>query len=200
MTDDPNYVTLYSPGDLALWKLCKLLVEAAEWRPEPGGDTGVLFEHTANRYFERIAARERHSAEWFYRNKTSFDTKFGEDGGRNGEDPAWTSDCGQGAETSVGIVSHALHGDENAEDDATKPSGVSSDWKRRRKSALERVRRRLPHAAETLKLIIKNRDNRKESICSLVKSQLSSRKNGNSRGKSTTATSATSPGSSPASR
>ena len=69
-----------------------------------------------------------------------------------------------------------------------------------RKSALEHVRRRLPHALETFKLIIRNVDNRKESICSLVKSQLSSRKNGNSRGRSTTATSATSPGSSPASR
>ena len=100
----------------------------------------------------------------------------------------------------VGIVSYALHGDEDCEDDATKPSGKTSDWNRRRKSALERVHRRLPHAAETLKLIIRNRDNRKESICSLVKSQLSSRKNGNSRGKSTTATSETSPGSSPASR
>ena len=67
-------------------------------------------------------------------------------------------------------------------------------------SALERVRRQLPHALETLKLIIRNRDNRKESICSLVKSQLSTRRNGNSRGRSTTETSAPSPGSSPASR
>ena len=161
---------------------------------------GFVFDDFDLRYRERERKRETAAARWFYRDKTPFETKYGEDCGADGNEPAWVSDGGQGAETSIGIVSYALHGDEDCEDDATKPSGKTSDWNRRRKSALERVRRRLPHAAETLKLIIRNRDNRKESICSLVKSQLSSRKNGNSRGRSTSATSATSPGSSPVGR
>ena len=161
---------------------------------------GIVFDDFDLRYREQEAKREADSARHYYRDKTPFETKYGEDCGADGNEPAWVSDRGQGAEASVGIVSYALHGDEDCEDDATKPSGISSDWNRRRKSALERVRRRMPHALETLKLIIRNTDNRKESICSLVKSQLSSRRNGNSRGKSTPATSATSPGSSPASR
>ena len=115
------------------------------------------------RYRELEAKRDADSARWFYRDKTPFETKYGED----------------------------------CEDDDTKPSGKTSDWSRRRKSALEYVRSRLPHALDTLKLIIRNIDNRKESICPLVKLQLSTRRNGNSRGKSTTATLATSPGSSP---
>ena len=161
---------------------------------------GILFDDFDLRYREAERKREADAARWYYRDKTSFETRYGEDRAKDGAEPAWVSDGGQGAETSVGIVSYAFDGDENREDDDTKPSGMSSDWNRRRKSALERVRRRLPHAVETLKLIIKNTDNRKESICSLVKSQLSFRKNGNSRGRSTPATSATSPGSSPASR
>ena len=163
-------------------------------------EKNILLDDFDLRYREREAKREADSARHYYRDKTPFETKYGEDCVADGNEPAWTSDGGQGAETSVGIVSYALHGDEDCEDDAAKPSGKTSDWNRRRKSALERVRRQLPHALKTLKLIIRNIDNRKESICSLVKSQLSSRRNGNSRGKSTTATSATSPGSSPASR
>ena len=163
-------------------------------------DKGIVFDDFDLRYREQEAKRDLKSAAWFYRDKTPFETKYGEDCGPGGEEPAWTSDGGRGAETSLGIVSYALHGDEDCEDDAAKPSGKTSDWNRRRKSALERVRRRLPHALETLKLIIRNIDNRKESICSLVKSKLFSHRNGNSRGRSTTATSATSPGSSPASR
>lgn len=151
-------------------------------------DKGIIFDDFDRRYREKEAKRDLKSAAWFYRDKTPFDTKYGEDCGTGGAEPPWVSDGGQGAETSVGIVSFALHGDEDCEDDDTKPSGISSDWNRRRKSALERVRRRLPHAVETLKLIIRNADNRKESICSLVKSLLSTRKNGNSRGRSTPAT------------
>ena len=142
--------------------------------------------------------READAARWFYRDKTSFETKYEADCAKDGEEPAWVSDCGRGAETSVGIVARALDGDEAREDGTGKPNGMSGTWQRRRKSALERVRRQLPHALATLKLVLKNHDNRKESICSLMKSQRSSRRNGNSRGKSTTATSATSSGSSPA--
>ena len=92
------FALIHSPGDYALWKLCKLLVKAVKWRPEPGGDTGILTEHTANRYFEKVARGERHSAEWYYRNKTSFESKYDEDSGDNGNDePAWVSDDGRGA-------------------------------------------------------------------------------------------------------
>ena len=164
-------------------------------------DKGIVFDDFDLRYREKEQKREKDAAHWFYRDKLSFETKYGEDcGGDPRNEPAWVSDGGQGRAAQQGVVSYDLDGDEACEDDKTKPSGKTSDWSRRRKSALEYVRRRLPHALETLKLIIKNRDNRKESICSLLKSQLSSPKNGNSRGRSTTATSATSPGSSPASR
>ena len=180
------------PGsDKRLKRLVRQALLAIE---DPAKD--IVFDDFDLRYREQDRKREADSARHYYRDKTPFETKYGADGGADGEEPAWTSDGGQGAETSVGIVSYALHGDENREDDASKPSGLTSDWNRRRKSALERVRRRLPHALATLKLILKNRSNRKESICSLVKSQLATRRNGNSRGRSTSATSATSPGSS----
>ena len=44
MKEQDNFFLIHSPGDYELWKLCKLLVEAAEWRPEPGGDSGVVFD------------------------------------------------------------------------------------------------------------------------------------------------------------
>ena len=98
MKETDCFALIHSPGDYELWKLCKLLVKAVEWRPEPGGDTGILTEHTVNRYFDRIASQERHSAEWYYRNKTSFESKYDEDCGDNGNDePAWVSDDGRGA-------------------------------------------------------------------------------------------------------
>ncbi len=116
----------------------------------------------------RRPAAAQSTAAWYYRDKTPFETKYAEDCGRDGKEPAWVSDHGEGAETVVGLVSYAPHGDKDCADDASKPSGRTSDWNRRRKSALERVRRRLPHALETLKLIVRNRGNRKESTCSLV--------------------------------
>ena len=150
---------------------------------------GIVFDDFDLRYREREHVRELKSAEWFYRDKLSFETKYAADCGDDPcNEPAWVTDRGQGAATLRSLVSFDLDGDENRVDDPTRPSGRSSDWNRRRKSALERVRRQLPHALETLKLIIRNIDNRKESICSLVKSQLSSRRNGNSRGRSTPAT------------
>ena len=180
-------------SDRRLLQLVKKALYALE---DPAA--GFVFDDFDLRYREAERKREADSARWFYRDKMSFEHKYVNDCEKDGNEPAWVSDGGRGAETSVGTVSCALHGDEDCEDDATKPSGTSSDWNRRRKSALERVRRRLPHALKTFKLIIKNVDNRKESICSLVKSQISSRKNGNSRGKNTTAISQTSTGSSPA--
>ena len=177
-------------------RLARLVSQALYALEDPAA--GFVFDDFDRRYCDAARKREADAARWFYRDKTSFETKYEADCARDGEEPAWVSDCGRGAETSVGIVARALDGDEAREDGAGKPNGMSGTWQRRRKSALERVRRQLPHALATLKLILKNHDNRKESICSLMKLQLSSRKNGNSRGKSTTATSATSSGSSPA--
>ena len=152
-------------------------------------EKNILLDDFDLRYREKEHVRELKSAEWFYRDKLFFETKYAADCGDDPcNEPAWVTDRGQGAAALRSLVSFDLDGDENRVDDPTRPSGRSSDWNRRRKSALERVRRQLPHALETLKLIIRNIDNRKESICSLVKSQLSSRRNGNSRGRSTPAT------------
>ena len=163
-------------------------------------EKNILLDDFDLRYREQEAKREADAARWFYRDKTPFETKYREDCEAGGNEPAWVSDGGKGAESAIGIVSYALHGNEDCEDDVKKPGSRASDWNRRRMSALERVRRQLPHALKTLKLIIRNRDNRKESICSLVKSLPATRKNGNSRGKSTSATSTTSSGSSSAGR
>ena len=78
-------------------------------------DKGIVFDDFDLRYREQEAKRDLKSAAWFYRDKTPFETKYGED----------------------------------CEDDKGKPSGKTSDRNRRRKSALERVRRQLPHALET---------------------------------------------------
>ena len=105
MSGHDDFHLIDSPGDYELWKLCKLLVKAVEWRPETGGDSGVLFEHTVNRHFDRIASQERHSAEWFYHNKTSFDSKYDEDCGDSGNDePAWVSDEGRGSSEHYAIL------------------------------------------------------------------------------------------------
>ena len=105
MNELDDFHLIHSPGDCELWMLCKQLVKALEWRPEPGGDSGVLFEHTVNRYFDRIASQERHSAEWFYHNKTSFESKYDEDCGDSGNDePARVSDEGRGSSEHYAIL------------------------------------------------------------------------------------------------
>ena len=98
------------------------------------------------------------------------------------------------------VRAHDLDGEEDREDDPRRRGRMTSTWDMKWAAALKRVKRNLPHALQTLKLIIRNHNNRKESICSIVMSRLSTRRNGNSRGKSTTATLATSPGSSPTRR
>ena len=105
--DDSHLID--SPGDYELWKLCKLLVKAVEWRPEPGGDTGVVFEHTVNRYFEKVRKSEQNSAEWFYRDKTSFETKYDEDCGDEGNaEPSWVSDEGRGSSEHYAVLAALL--------------------------------------------------------------------------------------------
>ena len=125
MNEPHDCPLIHSPGDYALWMLCKQLVSAIEWRPEPGGDTGILTEHTVNRYLERIAAQERHAAEWFYRNKTSFETKYDEDCGEEaGNEPSWVSDEGRGSSEHYAVLTALF-------DRELKPSWLVF-WRRKR--------------------------------------------------------------------
>ena len=177
----------WSASDKRLWRLVKLVILAVE---DP--EKGMLFDDFDRRYREKEWKRENDAAHWFYRDKTSFETKYGEDCGDDPcNEPAWVSDGGRGKSALEGVVSYDLDGEEDREDAPARRGGRTSTWAMRWAAALKRVRRNLPHALQTLKLIFRNRNNRKESICSLVKSKVSSRRNGNSRGGSTTATSAT---------
>ena len=65
-------------------------------------DRGILLVDFDLRYREQEAKREADAARWFYRDKTPFETKYREDREAGGEEPAWTSDGGQGAATSPG--------------------------------------------------------------------------------------------------
>ena len=158
-------------------RLARLVRQALYALEDPAA--GFVFDDFDRRYCEQERKREADAARWFYRDKTPFETKYEADCGRDGEEPAWVSDGGQGVSTSVGIVSATVDGDETCEDDPRRRNGLTQTRAERRAAALKRVRRRAPHALETLKLIFKNTTNRKESICALVKSQLSSRANGN---------------------
>ena len=60
-------------------------------------EKGILFDDFDLRYREQEAKRDLKSAAWFYRDKTPFDTKYGEDCGTGGGEPAWVSDRGRGA-------------------------------------------------------------------------------------------------------
>ena len=173
-----------TPSEKRLLRLVCQLIPALE---NPA--SGFVFDDFDRRYREKEQKREKDAAHWYYRDKLSFETKYGEDCGKDPcNEPGWVSDGGRGCAAQQGVVSYDLDGDEDAEDDPKKRGKVSGTWAKRRAAALKRVNRHLPHAAETLKLIVKNINNSKESICSLVKSKLFSRGNGNSRGKSTNAT------------
>ena len=76
-------------------------------------EKNILLDDFDLRYREQEAKREADAARWFYRDKTSFETKYEADCGRDGDDPVWVSDGGQGVSTSVGIVSATVDGDEN---------------------------------------------------------------------------------------
>ena len=186
----------WTASDRRLWRLVKLVILAVE---DPA--KGILFDDFDRRYREKEWKRENDAAHWFYRDKTSFETKYAEDCGDDPcNEPAWVTDGGRGKAALEGVVSYDLDGEEDREDAPARRGGRTSTWAMRWEAALKRVKRNLPHALQTLKLIIRNHNNRKESICSLVKSKASSRRNGNSRGGSTIATSATSSASSDAVR
>ena len=154
---------------------------------------GIVFDDFDRRYREKEQKRESDAAHWYYRDKTSFETKYAADCGNDpGNEPAWVTDAGRGKAALEGVVSYDLDGEEDREDDPARRGGVTCTWAMRWAAALKRVKRNLPHALQTLKLVFRNHGNRKESICSIVLSRLSTRTNGNSRGKNTSATSTTS--------
>ena len=178
----------WTASDRRLWRLVKLVILAVE---DP--EKGILFDDFDRRYREKEWKRENDAAHWFYRDKTSFETKYGEDCGDDPcNEPAWVTDGGRGKAALEGVVSYDLDGEEDREDAPARRGGRTSTWAMRWEAALKRVKRNLPHALQTLKLIIRNHNNRKESICSIVMSRLSTRRNGNSRGKSISAISTTS--------
>ena len=176
-----------TPSEKRLLRLVCQLIPALE---NPA--RGIVFDDFDIRYREKELKRENDAAHWFYRDKTSFETKYAADCGDGPcDEPAWVTDGGRGKAALEGVVSYDLDGEEDREDDPRRRGRMTSTWDMKWAAALKRVKRNLPHALQTFKLILRNRSNRKESICSLVKSKVSSRRNLNSRGGSTTATSAT---------
>lgn len=129
-------------------------------RPEEGF---VLDDFDA-RYRRREHTRDAKSADWFYRNKSAFESVYASALDDTGKEPAWVSDGGRGADELLNEVAYLLDGDERAEDHRT-PSMRERRWQ----AALKRVRRLAPHCLATLKLIRKNGTNRKESIWELAK-------------------------------
>ena len=80
-------------SDGCLWRLVKELLIALE---DPA--IGFVFDDFDLRYREDERIREKNSSEWFYHDKTPFETKYELDCGADGE-PAWVSDGGCGAAT-----------------------------------------------------------------------------------------------------
>ena len=61
-------------------------------------DKGIVFDDFDLRYREAERKREADAARWFYRDKTSFETKYDEDCGEEGNnEPSWVSDEGRGS-------------------------------------------------------------------------------------------------------
>ncbi len=77
-------------SDGRLQRLVKELLIALE---DP--TAGFVFDDFDLRYREGERIREKNSSEWFYHDKTPFETKYESDCGADGE-PAWVSDGGRG--------------------------------------------------------------------------------------------------------
>ena len=98
---------------------------------------GIVFDDFDIRYREKEWKRENDAAHWFYRDKTSFETKYGEDCGDDPcNEPAWVSDGGRGKSALEGVVSYDLDGEEDREDDPARRGGRT----RRRERILARWR------------------------------------------------------------
>ena len=70
-------------SDKRLKRLVRMALLAIE---DP--DRGIVFDDFDLRYREAERKREDDAARWFYRDKTPFETKYGEDGGNDGKDPS----------------------------------------------------------------------------------------------------------------
>lgn len=152
-------------------RLKKLVYELTLALEDPEG--GLLFDDFDLRYRERAHFAEQASARWYYRNKVPFAVQVEherEKANGKGAESGWLSDGGRGVNVMLDEAAYDLDGDEAAEDDPIKTSGIKSSYAQKKRIALQRVRRNLPHCLKTLKLIFKNGANRKESICSLMKS------------------------------
>ena len=75
---------------------------------------GFVFDDFDLRYRERERKRETAAARWFYRDKTSFETKYEADCGRDlCNEPSWVSDGGRGRYELETIVTATIDGDED---------------------------------------------------------------------------------------
>jgi len=88
----------------SLEKLAYDIIIALE-RPEEG----FVFDDFDRRYTESERKRERDAAAWFYRNKTSFETKY-EAETVACDEPSWVSDDGRGEFELESVVSFDLDG------------------------------------------------------------------------------------------
>ena len=80
-------------SDKRLKRLVRMALLAIE---DP--DKGIVFDDFDLRYREAERKREADAARWFYRDKTSFETKYDEDCGEEGNnEPSWVSDEGRGS-------------------------------------------------------------------------------------------------------
>lgn len=75
---------------------------------------GFVFDDFDDRFREAEHKRETDAARWFYRDKTSFETKYEADCGRDPcNEPGWVSDGGRGRYELETIISATVDGDED---------------------------------------------------------------------------------------
>lgn len=114
------------------------------------------WEHFGSWYRGEEASREEDRAAYFYRNKIPLDLQPQADD--EACEPTWLSDLGAGAEYVYGP-------EENPK-------------RKKLKSAEDRLRyRRKKHLIPILRLIVKNINNKEESICELMTMSTKPRKN-----------------------
>lgn len=107
-------------------------------------------KHFQEAYAAWRAKQENASAERYYANVVPIDRVTGVESDE--DSPAWESDGGLGVRRLEG----ALDGD----------GGPGTD--RRILTAIQRTRRNAPHCVKTLRLILRNRNDREKSICELA--------------------------------
>ena len=116
-------------SDGRLRRLVKELLIALE---DPA--VGIVFDDYDLRYRERERIREKKSSEWFYHDKTPFETKYESDCRANGDcEPAWVSDGGRGAAALRDEAAFDLDGSEE------EPQWLVL-WRRRRRLLTKRQR------------------------------------------------------------